>query len=94
LADVKFPILGADLLRKHGLLVDHSARCHINTSTLQKHGSAISIALNSGLLASIEATPSPFRSLFSYFQAEANPLHTLPPVRHEVEHGIEASSAG
>jgi hypothetical protein len=67
LADTKFPILGADFLRHHCLVVDLAAGRLNNTDTLQQLGSAVSSPGAGGLLASVQATPSPFRSLFSEF---------------------------
>jgi hypothetical protein len=93
LADTKFPILGADFLRHHCLVVDLAAGRLNNTDTLQQLGSAVSSPGAGGLLASVQATPSPFRSLFSEFQEEANPsgtfvqlctvLHLLCTERHQ-----------
>ncbi len=89
LADTKFPILGADFLRHHGLVVDLAAGRLINTATLQQLGSAVPSSVAGGLLASVQSTPSPFRSLFSEFQDVAGPSGTLPPVKHGVEHVIQ-----
>jgi hypothetical protein len=67
-------------LQKNSLLVDPAAGCLINTSILQTLGSTTSIVLNSGLLTSEEATPSPFRSSFSELHHVANPSGIFPPV--------------
>ncbi len=76
-------------MRHHGLVVDLAAGRLINTATLQQLGSAVSSSVAGGLLASVQSTPSPLRSLFSEFQDVADPSGTLPPVKHGVEHVIE-----
>jgi hypothetical protein len=63
----------------------------LNTSTLQKFGPATANGGDSDLLASVQATLSSFRALFSEFLDFANPGGVLPPVRHGVEHVIETS---
>jgi cleavage and polyadenylation specificity factor subunit 1 len=91
LADVKFPILGTDFLRHQGLVVDLAAGRLIQPTTLQLFASASSLAGSTGLLASVQATPEPFRSLFCEFQDVAGSSGTLPPVKHSVEHVIETA---
>jgi hypothetical protein len=53
LADTKFPVLGADFLRHHGLVVDLAAGRLIKTATLQQLGLAVSSSGAGGLLASV-----------------------------------------
>jgi hypothetical protein len=59
LVEVRFPLLGADFLHHHGLVVDLAAGWLIQPPTLPLFASASSSALGSGLLAPCR----PFRSL-------------------------------
>ncbi len=92
LADVRFPIVGADFLKHFHLVVDLAAWCVIDTTTLRRFGPGISSSPSSGgLLSLVEATPAAYRSLFSEFEDVAGVSGVLPPTKHGVEHVLETS---
>ena len=93
LADVEAPILGADFLRHHHLMVDLHNRELVDTATLQRFGDGGSRQPSGGgVLSSIlESTPLPIRQLLSEFPDVCNAEGILPPVKHDVRHVIETT---
>ena len=94
LADMGNPLIGAKFLRHHHLVVDLHAGHLIQGESFQRlgcGGSAHPSGLGGGLAAVVESTPLCLRRLISEFQDVANPLGSLPPVRHQVEHLIKTT---
>jgi hypothetical protein len=88
LADVQLPILGADFLRQHHLVVDLAAGQLLDTSTMDRFGPAVTVGGGS-LFARVQATPTEFRDLFSEYQDVANTSGHIPASKHGVEHVLE-----
>ena len=92
LAAVDRPILGADFLRHHGLLVDVQAQQLLNTSTMEViYGSSASSSKLSSLYTALLSTPDPYRSLLGeYPELVGTGFADLNP-KHGVEHFVETT---
>jgi hypothetical protein len=92
LADVEAPLLGADFLRSHRLLVDLHGGCLIEATSLQRLGNNMQPGQYQPQLCSVfEATLPRLRQLISQFPDVLNAAGALPPVKHAVEHVIETT---
>jgi hypothetical protein len=87
LAAVESPLLGADFLKHHKLLVNMAGKCLMDAVTLQPLGNSGS-PVGGGMLAVLKATPPQLRSLISEFPEVVNVPGSLPPVKHTVQHAI------
>jgi hypothetical protein len=68
LADVEAPLLGADFLRSHRLLVDLHGGCLIEAASMQRFGDNVQSSQAPPQLCSVlEATPPRLRLLISQF---------------------------
>lgn len=91
LADVDFPILGADFLRYHGLLVDLAAGQLIDAKSLKTFQFASGSETPSSLFAAISDVDSEIREMIAQFPDVTNEMSVLPNVKHNVKHHIEVS---
>jgi len=96
LADVQFPILGADFLQHHQLLVDlHSRQLVDVKSTLPLKDTTTTATVTkcaSPLIAAVQATPARYRQLFAEFPGMAPTGEQCPPAANGVRHRIETDS--
>ena len=97
LANVQFPILGADFLRHYGLVVDLAAQQLVDTRSLKRIGPHCSPPSGgrpppaTGLLATVQATPAAYRDLLCEFQDLATSSSLSTPPKHGVEHVLETT---
>ena len=90
LAPVSTPILGADFLRHHHLLVDMAGRRVLESSTLNGVGESLSSSDDPGFLrAALLSTPECIRELLSeYPDVLSSDGFTASPPRHSVRHHL------
>ena len=90
LAPVSTPILGADFLRQHHLLVDMAGRRVLESSTLNSVGESFSSSDDPGFLrAALLSTPECIRELLSeYPDVLSSDGFTASPPRHGVRHHL------
>jgi Reverse transcriptase (RNA-dependent DNA polymerase) len=92
LADVEAPLLGADFLRSHRLLVDLHGGCLIEAASMQRFGDNVQSSHTPPQLCSVlQATPPRLHLLISQLLNVLNATGVLPPVKHTVEHFIETT---
>ena len=90
MADVKHPILGADFLGHHGLLIDVRSKVLIDSQTklqiglIYTHQDAHGLTTLNPLL-----SDNPFSSLLAGFPELTEPHSFTAPVKHDVTHSIE-----
>ena len=90
LADVKKPLLGADFLRQHNLLVDVKGQRLIEATTFDS--TICRIQYSSGhKLSLLDSSSNQFRKFLCEFPELLKPTFSSPSVRHGVEHFISTS---
>ena len=90
-ADVTYPILGADFLAEHGLLVDLNRR-RLRDSTTQLHVSGFLAPVSDcNIPVSACAHSNPY-GLFTKYPSLIKPPDYTQPVKHSVVHRIDTSS--
>ena len=92
LAAVDRPILGADFLRHHGLVVDLQGRQLLNAADMSViRGSTARSSHQSSLYTALLAVPNPFHPLLAQFpELVGSDFANLNP-KHCVEHHVETS---
>ena len=90
LADVKKPLLGADFLRRHNLLVDVKGQRLIEATTFAS--TICGIQYSSGHeLSLLDSSSNQFRKVLCEFPELLKPTFSSPSVRHGDEHFISTS---
>ena len=90
LADVKKPLLGADFLRQHNLLVDVKGQRLTEATTFAS--TICGIQYSSGHeLSLLDSSSNQFRKFLCEFPELLKPTFSSPSVRHGVEHFISTS---
>jgi len=85
---VSFPILGADFLNKHRLLVDVAGGCLRQTDSGRIFNGELAFSSHTAVAA---ALPAGIASLLNRFPAVVNKEQSLPKSSHGVEHFLETS---
>ena len=88
LADVSRPILGADFLLRHGLLVDLGGRRLLEASTCQTAAIAAAWSRDTHLHVVEQHNPTVFSKLLDEFPTITQPSFQLKQPAHGVEHHI------
>jgi cleavage and polyadenylation specificity factor subunit 1 len=92
LADVRRPLLGADFLRRHHLLVDISGQRLIDAHTFHSYECAARNSHASATLAPVVSSADPYSLLLhQHFPELLNPTFTLSTPAHGVHHHIPTS---
>lgn len=87
LADVSRPLLGADFLRAHSLLVDLKGKRLVDATTF--HSVQLSLTeLPAPHLSAISTPPDQYAHLLAKFPAITTPNFVQSPTKHKVEHFI------
>ena len=86
LAEVKTPLLGADFLQTHGLLVDLQSQRLVNTTSFTS--STLKQSNQPALCLHHVASDDPYKRILDEFPAITRPEFSSPYVRHGVEHFI------
>ena len=87
-AAVTFPLLGADFLCAHNLLVDVGNRRLVNSQTFASFACTQGVAVYSGLSNTL-AESDQYLRLLAEFPDLTKPTFSAPTVKHGVEHHIE-----
>ena len=86
-ADVKRPLMGADFLRQHNLLVDIRGQILIEADTYSSASCGITAApVNE--LALIDTSNNPFRKVLVEYPDLLRPTFTEASVRHDIQHFV------
>lgn len=92
IADVSFPIIGADFLAYFNLTVDLAGQCLKDTTTdLTVLGSTSTVSVPAASLLDIDET-SEYSTLLAEFPSLVQPTTGESPVKHSVTHHIVTSS--
>ena len=92
LADVSFPLIGADFLCAYGLLVDVKNRRLIDAATYCSYACTVSGAGAVGL-SNVLSTADQFLKLLAEFPALTQPTFSSSTTRHGVEHHIATTGS-
>ncbi|GFO17447.1 retrovirus-related pol polyprotein [Plakobranchus ocellatus] len=87
-ANVKRPLLGADFLRQHNLLVDIRGRRLIEADSFSHINCSVSSASTDSDLALIEPTSNRFRKILNGYPELLQPTFSTAEVKHGVKHFI------
>ena len=91
IADIHTPIIGADFLRKHGLLVNMKHGRLVDTvTTLQTQGTISHIVSPSPSFPT-QHSNTEYDALLAEFQSVTKPCTSAQPVRHTVTHHIHTT---
>ena len=86
LAEVKTPLLGADFLQTHGLLVDLQSQRLVNTTSFTS--STLKQSNQPALCLHHVASDDTYKQILDEFPAITRPEFSSPSVHHGVEHFI------
>ena len=87
IASIAFPLLGADFLCAHGLLVDVRNNCLVDAQTFTSFACTRGDAAYSGLSSSL--SEDQYLRLLAEFPDLTQPTFSAPTVKHGVEHHID-----
>ncbi|KAJ8412812.1 hypothetical protein AAFF_G00117630 [Aldrovandia affinis] len=87
-ASIAFPLLGADFLCAHGLLVDMKNNCLVDAQTFTSFACTRGEAVYSGL-SSLLSEEDQYLRLLAEFPDLTQPTFSAPTVKHGVEHHID-----
>ncbi|GFR67612.1 transposon Ty3-G Gag-Pol polyprotein [Elysia marginata] len=87
-ANVKRPLLGADFLRQHNLLVDIRGRRLIEADSFSHISCSVSSISADSVLALIEPTSNKFRKILNGYPELLQPTFSTAEVKHGVKHFI------
>ena len=90
IAAVTFPLLGADFLCAHNLLVDVGNRRLVNSQTFASFACTQGVAVYSGWSKTL-AESDQYLQLLAEFPDLTKPTFSAPAVKHGVEHHIETN---